>query len=76
MKTNPHALVNLCEALPVYGKLIVSSSSITFVRSWKIDASGLLGVMKLREEDETVEVDRFPDGFRVTMRRSIEISAM
>jgi len=76
MKTTPQVLVNLCEEIPVYGKLIVSSSSITFVRTWKIGASELLGVMGLREADETVEVDRFPDGYRVTMRRSIEISAM
>lgn len=76
MKTTPQALVNLCEQLPSYGKLIVSSSSITWVRSWKIDASQLVGVLGLRTEDEVLEVERFPDGFRVTMRRTVEITAM
>lgn len=76
MKTTPQALLNLCEQLSNYSKLIVSPSSITWVRSWKIDASQLAGVLALREDGEILEVERFPDGFRVTMRRIVEITAM
>ena len=69
MQIDVDNLAKLCEQLPDYGKLIVDSNSVRWVRSFKVQAQQLRSVLALRTADEHLEVDRFPDGFRVTMQR-------
>ena len=69
MQTDVDNLAKLCEQLPDYGKLIVDSSGVRWVRSFKVQAQQLRSVLALRTAEEHLEVDRFPDGYRITMQR-------
>lgn len=76
MQTDVESLARLAESLPDYGKLIVDASGLSWRRSYKITHAQLRSTLALRQEGEQVEVERYPEGFRVTIMRIIAIDAM
>ena len=69
MQTDVESLARLVEQLPEYGKVTLDASGVVWRRSYKVPRQQLRKVLALRQEGEHLEVERYPEGYRITMIR-------
>jgi hypothetical protein len=75
MQMDLASVVELCKALPEFGAMRVVDGHIRVERSFKVTSlQDLENVLNAWQKDENIEVNRFPDGWKITFSRMVRSS--